>query len=407
MGSVGRIAVAVVQRFDWSVDLADPRPAELFAKMVGIFGFRHDNSFEHYLRHHMIGFGNLSDGRWEAHSAVREWGRVCSIDDAAELVMFGRKVACDHEWGALQRATNVYQAYLEDIQNQMGQHLSGEQDGYFTTPELILRHRTTLVSLRDAPRFPNNFLTYDDHRDVAVLACRLRMASLRSRREELERLARSRDVMRGIEQELGYLEAFLSSPELQDRRDVAKPRLTDFVNIGIIEQHRSSRPTDEKFGILTAPGQFAADYADACEGAFSRGRSLVVGFIDIDNFKTINQKYKETVVDRDILPTFMRELEAYCYRRGYAYRQGGDEYLVLLHNATAVEAEHFFAGLHQHLAEIHYPPTIEANPTVSIGYHVIDGNDEVTVFEAQRRANEAKDAAKAAGRNTTRAWIRT
>lgn len=408
------LAIAVAQRFGGSIDVTDSRPNELFEKLIKVSGIHPPGPLDSYLRHQMRGLGTLSDdglgtlpdSRFTLFAHVQNWARMWSLDDAGELVMFGREVACEQEWDAVQRAMADYERYLTAMEKQMAEHLKGGA-ARFSTPKLILLHLATLSSLHEAPQFPRKYPTYDDHRDVAVLACRLRMASLRSRREELERLARSRDVMRGIEQELGYLEAFLSSPELQDRRDVAKPRLTDFVNIGIIEQHRSNRPTDEKFGILTAPGQFAADYADACEGAFSRGRSLVVGFIDIDNFKTINQKYKETVVDRDILPIFMRELEAYCYRRGYAYRQGGDEYLVLLHNATPVEAEHFFAGLHQHLAEIHYPPTIEANPTVSIGYHVIDGNDEVTVFEAQRRANEAKDAAKKVpGKSSTRAWTR-
>ena len=54
------------------------------------------------------------------------------------------------------------------------------------------------------------------------------------------------------------------------------------------------------------------------------------GPFNIDKFKDFNTKYGETQIDVRLLPRFMAALEAHVYSRGFAYRFGGDEYVVLL-----------------------------------------------------------------------------
>ena len=61
-----------------------------------------------------------------------------------------------------------------------------------------------------------------------------------------------------------------------------------------------------------------------------RGTCTTVAFLDIDNFKTFNTEYRETTVDRNILPRFMQLLDAHFKFHGHAYRQGGDEYLAII-----------------------------------------------------------------------------
>lgn len=240
------------------------------------------------------------------------------------------------------------------------------------------------------------------YREAAVLACREEKQRLRRRKEELELRARDRRALDNILSRLKHLDRILAIPSLASALAAPKPRVTDFVNIGIIDELSGGRATDEKFGILSAPHLFSPDFAAAAEAAFSRDRSFAVGFVDIDDFKAVNNTYGESGVDQNILPNFMRALEAYCYGRAYAYRQGGDEYLVLLLNANSHEAKDFFEGLRAHLAVTSYPIDLESKPTVSIGVHVIDGNHEVTVYDAQNLANAAKNTAKKSNKNCVR-----
>ncbi len=58
----------------------------------------------------------------------------------------------------------------------------------------------------------------------------------------------------------------------------------------------------------------------------------------IDDFKALNTEYGESVVDRDVLPRFMRAVETEMFIRGFAYRFGGDEYVTLLPNADTEQA---------------------------------------------------------------------
>ncbi len=75
---------------------------------------------------------------------------------------------------------------------------------------------------------------------------------------------------------------------------------------------------------------------------------------------------------------------------------------MLLRNATPDEARTFFDTLRTQIARIPYPDTVKRRPTLSIGVHVIDAAHELTVFEAKQRANEAKGAAKKAGKDCVR-----
>jgi diguanylate cyclase (GGDEF)-like protein len=228
------------------------------------------------------------------------------------------------------------------------------------------------------------------------------MLRLRSELEKLEIAARDRKTLAGAKRRHDFLASILAIPDLANALMTPRPRVTDFVNVGVINELSNGRKTDEKFGILSAPTLFSIDFAEAAEGAFSRDRSFAVAFIDIDDFKAFNSRHTETEVDQDMLPTFMRAIEAYCHGRAYAYRQGGDEYLVILRNAVPKESRAFFEGLQAHISTIEYPANIKSKPTVSIGVHVIDGNNEVTVFEAKKLANEAKNIAKKAGKDCIR-----
>lgn len=324
------------------------------------------------------------------------WGQVFHACADGTFIVFGGTID-ELAWPTFHAALDAFAEELADLQAQLALHLDQEH----TTPARLDNLIRATATLQQLPGFPVRFFGLETYREAVVLACRGELLRLRKSLEDLEVRARDRQVLDGTKRKLEHIEEILAIPDLSSARTAPKPRVTDFVNVGIIEASHG-RPTDEKFGILAAPSLFTTDFAEIAEGAFSRGRSFAVGFIDIDDFKDFNSKHLETVVDKNMLPPFMRALEAYCYGRAFAYRQGGDEYLVLIRNADKKDAKTFFEGLQAHLAEIKYPEVIANNPRVSIGIHVIDGDHEVTVFEAKKLANEAKDTAKKAGRNCIR-----
>jgi diguanylate cyclase (GGDEF)-like protein len=362
---------------------------------IGPYPSQSDRSFASYIKKNLVPMGLVANSG-EIHyvtPAGLAWGEVCRLRPDGTLVIFGETIDAD-AWPTFDRALRTACSTFKQLIEQMNEYLGG----HHTTPHRLTALSGASHSLHNLPNFATSAISVQIYREAAVLACREEMLRLRKRKDELELRARDRRVLDDVLSELGHLDAILAIPSLADAFTARKPRVTDFVNIGIIAASQG-RATDEKFGILSVPTLFSEDFAAAAEGAFSRDRSFAVGFIDIDEFGKFNKSHSETVVDQDMLPNFMRALEAYCYARAYAYRQGGDEYLVLLHNANKEEAKVFFEGLQTYIAAIRYPETIQRKPTVSIGVHVIDGNNEVTVFEAKKLANDAKAAAKDAGRN--------
>jgi diguanylate cyclase (GGDEF)-like protein len=160
----------------------------------------------------------------------------------------------------------------------------------------------------------------------------------------------------------------------------------------------SGRPKDQKFGILDSPGLLARDLAQPC-GILGRA----VLYVDIDNLKALNDKLKEVVVDRLIFPV-LHELIARCVEgQGYAYKEGGDEIVILLRNTTEKMAVAFAEEVRERIAALQYKGGARLTPvTVSIG--VAHGGSSHDGAEIHKRANEAKHDAKAGGRNRVALW---
>ena len=94
----------------------------------------------------------------------------------------------------------------------------------------------------------------------------------------------------------------------------------------------------------------------------------------------------------------MQTLEAHIYHHGFAYRQGGDEYLVLLPSLSKELALAYFDALRRKLSVLEYPG-IEGRPTVSIGVCSAEPDCPLTDRELRDRANHAKKFAKEHGKN--------
>ncbi len=200
------------------------------------------------------------------------------------------------------------------------------------------------------------------------------------------------------------VEADLGAGWLRNVAPLRRPSLTDYVNVktarAILQASgRGSFPArvyDDKFGILWSPSACLDVIEAARTESWLLGTSTCVAYADIDEFKKVNSAATETVVDREVLPPFMLLLEAHTAQRGYAFRQGGDEYVVVLPNADDATARSLLEGLR---ALVCAQPFGGQTFTLSIGYYIAASDCTLTNGEILLRANTAKNSAKSAGKN--------
>lgn len=237
---------------------------------------------------------------------------------------------------------------------------------------------------------------------------RILLAYRLDRATELERLREKTshlEILERLDQVLRPLDEVASRPWFRETAPAPLPRLAEYLDLECLERRLGQelrlpeREYDEKFHILQAPSLFLPDlhyYRTRCA---LRGTPVAVAFVDIDDFKhRFNTPHGETKVDRNVLPRFMRSLEAHVAFHGHAYRQGGDEYLVLLPGLSPALAVTFVDELRRKQAALEYPGVPERT-TVSVGLCVADADCPLTDRELREKANLAEAFAKKSGRN--------
>jgi hypothetical protein len=115
---------------------------------------------------------------------------------------------------------------------------------------------------------------------------------------ELDRSRTSNAELRAtLDSVLAPLDRMRLSPWFRPDIAMAQPRVSDFLPLEYaVEEINSSMPLaareyDEKFHLLQSPSLFFRDlqhFRAMCE---MRNRPLAVGFIDIDDFKSLNTQY--------------------------------------------------------------------------------------------------------------------
>jgi diguanylate cyclase (GGDEF)-like protein len=126
-------------------------------------------------------------------------------------------------------------------------------------------------------------------------------------------------------------------------------------------------------------------------------------YIDLDNFKTINDTLGHPVGDR-LLQAVARRLEALAGKRALVARLGGDEFAILLPPARVKGMEKLAQRIVADLSE----PLSVGDHDVMIGASVgmaVAPQDADTRESLMRMADLALYAAKAAGRSTARRFV--
>ncbi len=123
---------------------------------------------------------------------------------------------------------------------------------------------------------------------------------------------------------------------------------------------------------------------------------LIIGVIDIDLFKRINDAYGHKAGDR-VLQLVAKELKERLRNTDFIARFGGEEFVVLLPETTAEDASKVMDKLRNHIRNLPFhfrgePVTV----TFSAGLaEFTAGDSEETVFErADRALYQAKDAGR-------------
>jgi len=248
--------------------------------------------------------------------------------------------------------------------------------------------------------------------DISFLLPFVKLAVIQHRREQAPYLQEKANqildpaLRAEVERPLTLLSRLMQHLWFKKTTAARLPKATDYITIRQAEQKLNlprfgERTYDEKFGILLAANLFSPDLRYLRAVCEMRGTPLCIAYIDIDDFKAYNTKYGEPTVDRDILPRLMSALEAHFFFRGYAYRIGGDEYVVLLPNLSRGDAASLFASLRSRLQSVDYPliSDTEPKPTVSVGICELNAESVLTEFEGEERAAYAKQYAKENGKN--------
>jgi len=184
------------------------------------------------------------------------------------------------------------------------------------------------------------------------------------------------------------------------------PPITEYISLKRIEETRGAVPMpmqtreyDQKFRILQAPGLIFADLKFYRERGRQRSTPVTVAFLDIDDFKkNFNSRYDEVEIDRRVLPRIMSRIEAHIFDHGFAYRHGGDEFVLIIPNMEFEIVTIFLDKLRRLIEALEFHG-IESHATISTGFVFVDDDCFLTEREIVKRANEAKKYAKRGKKN--------
>jgi diguanylate cyclase (GGDEF)-like protein len=287
------------------------------------------------------------------------------------------------------------------LQAQIGYKLPSELDSVLAKLSalgMLLKKRNTGGTIKAEHNIP------EDHVPVIKRVMLNQRRLVASKLEEPLSKTFHPELIGNLEKELEPIRNIMEAPWFLEAPALRVPHLTEFLSIKFVEEMDKSSATldkreyDEKFHILQTPPLFAKDlryYREKCE---MRSNGMVVAYLDVDDFKSFNTRHGETKIDRDLLPRFMELMESHVYTHGFAYRYGGDEYVLLLPNMSLNMGVGFIKEFQLKLRMISYRGIAE-KATVSIGALFVGADCFLTEREIEERANRAKNFAKKNGKN--------
>lgn len=174
--------------------------------------------------------------------------------------------------------------------------------------------------------------------------------------------------------------------EAQKRLEEANHALSDLATVDALTGLKNRRAFDEA-------GERA--FVEASRS----GRPLSILMLDVDRFKSVNDRFGHDVGD-EALREVARTLAKATRDEGLAARYGGEEFAALLPGLDGAGA----AAVAERVRAAVEATAFEHGPTtVSVGAATLYGRDG-SAADVVHRADRALYAAKGAGRNRVRSW---
>jgi len=266
--------------------------------------------------------------------------------------------------------------------------------------EAAVLSREKLVAAREGTA--NERESASDRREDAVL---VREGATRAREEESnlrEEAATSRDGEFRAANDVQQVRASRHVAMLQETN--AKLVIASIEAIKLTEQAEADKVQLDRlahFDVLTDlpnRGLLQDRLGQAIEAAHRQRRQLAVMFLDMDNFKHINDSLGHSIGDQ-LLQSIAQRLVACVRHSDTVSRQGGDEFVLLL--PFIEHAKDAALSAQKILAALELPHHIDGNDlysSVSIGISIYpgDGQDAETLIKC---ADAAMYHAKEHGRN--------
>lgn len=296
---------------------------------------------------------------------------------------------------------NHFEWYRNRITANLGGHLRGEVG---QVPPEVAAVEEELQQLEDIVRRKNAFHNTISLPDKLIPFFKRMMIDIRRASVATVELSKEKthdpDLLDAFDKRLAPLSQLMSERWFQESSAAPIPLLSRYIPLKRVEELIGSknqlqpREFDQKFRILQAPALIVDDLSFYRERCALRGTGLILAFADIDDFKhNFNEKYGEIMVDRRVLPLLMAEVEAHVFHHGFAYRHGGDEFVLIVPNISIDIAIIFLDLLRRRIEQLRYPG-LDQDATLSIGFVYVDSDCFLTDREVVDKANKAKKFAK-------------
>ena len=195
-------------------------------------------------------------------------------------------------------------------------------------------------------------------------------------------------------------------PRVAGQRALTQGMIFDITDRKRAEQELSHRASHDPLTGLPNRDQFRAALDEAIASAHTQGGAVAVMYVDLDDFKLVNDGFGHEVGD-ELLAAVAQRLSRATRSTDVVGRDGGDEFLVLLpnlpggHEEATRAAEMAATRVRDALVEPVSAGSVEIHVSTSIGVSLFpfDAADTQTLL---KHADAAMYDAKAAGRDARR-----